>query len=379
MPGNYEIVQVPEQGHQVMNNETNKQVETFEKNFFDWLLSKPSLVGASSSQAEEISPARASSSPVVEENQKPPNEDRSAKIRVEEEWEELDPLESEEIDFPYYNESPPTTLGEVPTVYNRFESLLQKQLKAKIEAKPPLFPWEESGYDTNYPDVEAQGLVSPIRLLASQMKNIRWRNLSIPLTDSVAYQLLKSCQEIVQSDLLPGSRLVKAVDNLFPGQSQSLNNLAGLVLVGQTRDGELISSRVTDYNTATPRQQMLLSLLAAKEILSSLTLTCVMNQSVVRRQWETAVGWINIEAEYFIPQDRSSACLRIKGQLPVAGSLKLQGGESYQTTAQCSDAGTLSVELFAPKPDQKLQLTIKLLNGEEPLKFAVCLQPNSKS
>ncbi|NEQ38213.1 MAG: hypothetical protein F6K40_18880 [Okeania sp. SIO3I5] len=354
-----------------MNNETNKEVETFEKNFFDWLLSKPN--------SEEISPALASSSPVVEENQKPPNEDRLAKIRVEEEWEELDPLDSEEIDFPYYNESPPTTLGEVPTVYNRFESLLQKRLKAEIEAKLPLFPWEESGYDTDYPDVETQNWVSQIPLWVSQMKNIRWRNLSIPLTDSVAYQLLKSCQEIVQSDLLPGKRLVEAVENLFPGQSQSLNNLAGLVLVGQTRDGELMSSRVTDYNTATPRQQMLLSLLAAKEILASLTLTCHLNESVVRREWETAVGWINIEAEYSIPKDRSSACLRIKGQLPAAGSLKLQGGESYETTAQCSEPGTLSVELFAPKPDQKLQLTINLLNGEEPLNFAVCLQPNSKS
>ena len=121
------------------------------------------------------------------------------------------------------------TLGEVSTVYNRFESLLQKRLKSEIEAKPPLFPWEKSGYDTEYPDVEAQDWVSPIHLWTSQMKNIRWRNLSIPLTDSIFAQLLHSCQEIVQSNSLPGSRLVKAVDNLFPGQSQSLNNLAALV------------------------------------------------------------------------------------------------------------------------------------------------------
>ena len=340
-----------------MNNETNKQVETFEKNFFDWLLSKPS-----STEISTVGGSRKSM------------DNMEAKIRVEEEWEELDPLDSEEVDFPYYNESPPMTLGELPTVYNRFESLLQKRLKAKIEAKPPLFPWEEPGYDTDYPDVEAQDWVPSIRLWASQMKNIRWRNLSIPLTESVFAQLLKSCQEIVQSNLLPGKRLVEAVDNLFPGQSQSLNNLAGLVLVGQSRDGELISPQVTTYNTATPRQQMLLSLLAAKEILSSLTLTCHLNQSVVRRQWETAVGWINIEAEYSIAEDRSSACLRIKGQLPAAASLKLQGGESCQTTAQRSDPGTLWVELFDPQPDQKYELIIKLFNWDEPLKFAVCLQ-----
>ncbi len=357
MLGNYEIVQVPEQGYQVMNKETNKQVETFEKNFFDWLLSEPS--------SEEIS--------TVGGNRKS-MDNRSANIRVEEEWEELDPLDSEEIDFPYYDESPPMTPGELPTVYNRFESLLQKRLKAEIEAKPPRFPWEEAGYITDYPDVESQDWVSSIPLWVSQMKNIRWRNLSIPLTENVFAQLLQSCQEIVQSDLLPGIRLVKAVDDLFPDQSQSLNNLAGLVLVGQTRDGELISPQVTTYNTATSRQKMLLSLLAAQEILSSLTLTCVMNESVVRREWETSVGWINIEAEYSIPKDGSSASLRIKGELPEAASLKLQGGKA-QTTAQRSDPGSLWVELFDPQPDQKYELTIKLLNWQEPLKFAVCLHP----
>ncbi len=343
-----------------MNNETNKQVETFEKNFFDWLLSEPS--------STEISPVGDSRNSM---------DNIEAQIRVEEEWEELDPLDSEEIDFPYYNESPPTTPGELPTVYNRFESLLQKRLKAEIQAKPPRFPWEEPGYITDYPDVETNNLVSPIGLWVSQMKNIKWRNLSIALTDNVFAQLLQSCQEIVQSDLLPGKRLVEAVDNLFPGQSQSLNNLAGLVLVGQTRDGELISSQITTYNNATPQQQMLLSLLAAQEILSSLTLTCHLNQAVVRRQWETAVGGINIEAEYSIPENSSSPFLRIKGELPAAASMKLQGGE-IQTTAQRSDAGTLWVELFDPQPNQKLQLTIKLLDWEEPLKFALCLQANSE-
>jgi len=310
-----------------MNNETNKQVKTFEKNFFDWLLPKPNS-------------------------------------------QELDPLDSEEIDCPD-SEGPPMPLGEIPTVYNRFESLLQKRLKAKIESKPPIFPWERPGSNTEYPDVEDQDWFPSISLWASQMKNIRWRNLSIPLTDSVFAQILQSCQEIVQSDLLPGSRLIQAVDNLFPGQSQSLNNLAGLVRAGPIRG--VLPDQVTTYNSATPNQQMLLSLLAAEEILSSLTLTCHLNQGVQKRQWETAVGWINIEAEYSVPQDISSASLRIKGEMPKAGSLQIQGGE-VQTTSKRSDPGTLWVELFDPRPDQKYELTIKLLNWDEPLKFAVCLQ-----
>lgn len=354
MPGNYEIVQVPEQGHQVMNNETNKQVEIFEKNFFDWLLSKPN--------STEIST-------VIDS----PKSINNMEAEVKEELDELYPDDSEEIGCLNCNGRPPMPLGEVLTVYNRFESLLQKRMKTEIESKPPLFPWEEVGYDTDYPDVEAKDLVFPIPPWASQMKNIKWRNLSIPLTYSVFTRLLQSCQEIVQSNLLPGSRLVKVVDNLFPGQSQSLNHLASLVLVGQTRDGELPSLEIITYNSATPRQQMLLSLLAAKEILSSLTLICYLNGSVVRRQWETAVGLINIEAEYYIAEDKSSASLRCKGELPEAASLKLQGGEA-QTTAQCSEAGTLLVELFDPEPEQKYELTVKFSNWEEPLKFAVCLQ-----
>ncbi|MEB3343056.1 hypothetical protein [Okeania sp.] len=342
-----------------MNNETNKQVETFEEKFFDWLLSEPnsteiSTLGGSRKSMDKLETV----------------------ISIEEQWSELDPLESEEIDFSYYDEGPPTTLGEVPTVYNRFESLLKKRLKAEIEAKPPLFPWEKPGCTMEYPEVDTDlsrtvDWFSQVSLWVSQIKNIKWRNLSLPLTDSVFTEILQSCQEKATSDLLPGIRLVRAVENLFPGQSQSLNSLAGLVLLGQARDGE-VPIQVASYDTATPKQQMLLSLLAAKEILESLTLNCHLNQSVVTREWETTLGWINIEAEYSIPEDSSAASLRIKGELPAAASLKLQGGEN-QTISQSYAPGTLRVEIFNPQPEQKYELTIKLLDWEEPLKFTVCL------
>ncbi|NES68861.1 MAG: hypothetical protein F6K24_28355 [Okeania sp. SIO2D1] len=205
------------------------------------------------------------------------------------------------------------------------------------------------------------------------MNNIKWGKLNIPLTETVFAQLLQSCQDLVPSDLLPGSKLVRAVDSLFPNQSQSLNDLAGLVLVGGTRDGELISNYITAYNTATQKQQMLLSLLAAQEIISSLSLTCHLNQSVTKREWQTALGCLTIEAEYYIPEDRSSACLRIKGQLPEAASFQLQGRE-VQATTQRSDPGTLCVELFDPQPEQTYQLIIKFLNWEQSLKFVVRLQ-----
>ncbi len=359
--GNYETIQDPEQGHQSMNNETSKQVEAFEENFFDWLLSKPS--------STEVSE--------VVENQKP-IDNRPEKIRVEKlKWEESDQLDSEEIDFPCQDESQLLTLREIPTVYNRFETLLQKRLKASIEAKPPRFPWENHllDYEYEYPDVEQGDWVPPIRLWASQVKNLSRGRLPIPLTETVFAQLLESCQELVYSDLRPGSRLVRAVDNLFGGQSQSLNDLAGLVLAGRTRDGELIPNQVTAYNDATPKQQMLLSLLAAQEIFSFLTLTCRLNQSALERQWQTAVGWLTIKTEYFIPQDNSSAYLTINAQLPAAASLEIQA-RGVQKNAQRLDAGNLCIELFEPQPEQKYELIIKFLNWKQPLKFVVCLEKN---
>ncbi|MGK7920205.1 MAG: hypothetical protein AB4080_09410 [Trichodesmium sp.] len=342
----------------MMNNETNKQVETFEKNFFDWLLSEPS--------SQEVSVAGDGQIPM---------DNREETIRVEElYWEELDPLDSEEIDFPCQNESQPLISGEAPSMlyYNRFESLLQKRLKAEIAAKPPRFPWEEPGHTTEYPDVESQDWV-PQNLWGSQIKNIRWRNLSIPLTESVFAQILQSCQEIINSDLLPGRKLLRAVDNLFPGQSQSLNNLAGLVLVGPARDGELISAQVSAYDTATPKQQMLLSLLAAKEILASLSLSCNLNQSITTRQWETLVGSITIEAEYSTLEDNSATSLKVKAQVPEGATLQLQGRESCQAISQRSNPGTLWVELLNPEPEETYELIIKLLNWEQPLKFVVSL------
>lgn len=357
MPGSYEIISIPERVHQLMNNETNKQVETFEDIFFDWLL-KPSSKGVSNVGESQV-----------------PIKNGKEELRVEElEWEELDPLDSEEFDYSYDNEGRPLTSGEVSTVYNRFEAVLQRQLKAKIETKPPRFPWESSllNYDAEYPEVEVNNWFPP-NLWASQMKNIKWGGLNIPLTEDVFAQLLQSCQDVL-SDLRPGSRLVRAVDSLFPNESQSLNDLAGLVLVGGTRDGELVSNRITAYETATPKQQMLLSLLAAQEIISSLSLVCYLNGSVTRREWQTALGWVNIEAKYYVPEGGSGACLRIKGdELPEAASFRLEGG-GVEATAQRSDAGSLCVELFDLQPEETYQLIIKFLNCEQSLKFVVRLQ-----
>jgi hypothetical protein len=349
-----------------MNNETNKQVEAFEKKFFDWLLLQPT--------STEVSKVGENNQPIPINNN---NIGREEKIGVELEWEELDPLDSEEIDFPHKNdESRSLRLGEIPTVQNRFETLLQERLKAEIQTKPPRFPWEQDlvDYDADYPDVEYGNWVPPIHLWASQRQNLRWGLLPIPLTETIFAQLLELCQDIAQSDLLPGRKLVEAVDSLFPGQTQSLNDLAGLVLAGQARDGGLNPNQVTSYNTATLKQQMLLSLLAAREIISSLTLTCDLNQSSVQREWQTALGGIAIEAEYYIPEDKSSPYLRVQTQLPEAGSIELQGTK-LKATAERSDPGNLSVELFDPQPDGKYELTIRFLNWEQkPLKFTICLQ-----
>ncbi|MDJ0555382.1 MAG: hypothetical protein QNJ68_13255, partial [Microcoleaceae cyanobacterium MO_207.B10] len=216
----------------------------------------------------------------------------------------------------------------------------------------------------------------PIHLWASQMQNLRWGLRPIPLTESIFAELLENCQEMAKSSLRSGSKLVRAVDSLFPGQTQSLNDLAGLVLAGPARDGELNPNQIDNYNAATPKQQMLLSLLAAQEIISSLTLNCDLNQSLVKRQWQTALGWIQIEAEYYISQDKSSPSLKVKVQLPEAASIELEG-KKVKATAERSDPGNLCVELFDPEPGQIYQLVIRFSNWEQKsLKFAVFPKQN---
>lgn len=306
------------------------------------------------------------------------------------EVEDYDPLDSEGTDFAIANSSAlpafsphsgsqPLRSGEIFTVQDRYYALLKRRLQTEIQRHPPLFPWESeiSDYEPDLVDSTVTEQV-PLRLWAAQLRNL---NIPVPVPEVVLAQLLDQCQSVLQSSMREGAKLVRAVEGLFPNQTHTLNDLAGMVLMSPSRSGsieapsnvpaglgEANAKLPNTYEQATPEQQMVLSLLAVREILQSLTLKVAASQSVVERQWLTAAGLLTLELRY---QPQGEARLRVQGRMPCGGSLTLQA-ESAQAIAHRLDAGGLSVELFNIDPHQTYTLEVKFdLPEQEPLTFAV--------
>ncbi|NJL37841.1 MAG: hypothetical protein HC899_14710, partial [Leptolyngbyaceae cyanobacterium SM1_4_3] len=210
---------------------------------------------------------------------------------------------------------------------------------AEIEHKPPLFPWETEVceyFDSATPDVV------PAYFWTTQLQNL---SLPIPMPETILANLLEQCQEVVQTSLREGAKLVQAVESLFPGQSNALNQLAGLVLASPSRSVAVASqpSRFqegfpSDYDVATPAQRMALSLIAAREIIESLTLTISPSQTQAERQWQTAAGTLTLMADYQIATGR----LRVQGELPCPGSLQFQGADAERSPSGLTPAASAS-------------------------------------
>ena len=344
-----------------MNNETNRDAEAFDRHFLNWISEAPA--NALSEDEENFTgPFPSQEWGDTEENSE----------REYWEWDEPDPYDYQ---VGVHNEpAQPLTIGEITTVQDRFQTLLKERLKASIESNPPLFPWETEmqSYDHDYPDDVAPQWVPPLHLWTPQMQNIRWGRLPIPIAQGVFAQLLEPCQNLVMSSLREGSKLVRAVDSLFPGQSQELNELAGLVLTSAVR-GDLDIKDFPNYEAATADQQMVLSLMAAREIIDALTLNCPANQPPVSREWLTALGSLTLEAKYQSRSDTEQLMpsLRVECQFPGGGSLELKG-ENAEATAQRPNSGHLSVELFDPQPDKTYALEVRFQNFDaRPLMFAI--------
>ncbi len=337
-----------------MNNRSNRNEDAFEGQFLNWLLSKSKESDASRDE-ENLNPLT----------------DLEDISRVEYlEWDEPDPLDDEDIDF-LYPESQKLRLGEIPTVQDRFQTLLKERLKAEIVSNPPLFPWETEvkDYAYDYPDVAADEWVPSLHLWTANLPNIRWGKLPIPLTEKVFAQLLESCQELAQSGLKEGAKMVQAVERaLFPQENETLNDLTLLIFRGELRGADI--TEVSRYEAATPEQKMLLSLLAAREIMGSLTLNCSLNQQPIERQWLTAAGLLNLEAAYE-SVEKNRASVRVECELPTGGSVELKAGEAKAIT-QRPNSGYLSVELFEVQANKTYPLIIRFQNQEhKPLKFTI--------
>jgi hypothetical protein len=297
----------------------------------------------------------------------------------------VDPLDSEEVSalsadsdelssIPFWEISS-LEFGEIPAVQERFYTLLKRRLRAEIERNPPLFPWETRLYD--YDSERPDWVTSEVSTQFWQIQR-QTLNLPIPMPDALLERLFEQCREVAQSSLREGVKLVQAVEALFPGQSQALNQMAGLVLASPSRSGTLTRSQnappesgfPSHYDVATPAQQMVLSLLAAREILDTMTLKVSPHQPKAERQWLTAVGPLMLEVEY---QPEMNQRVRVQAELPCQGNLRFYS-KTEQATAQRANPGWLGVELFNLALNQTYSLEVQLETAEpSSLVFAVHL------
>lgn len=275
--------------------------------------------------------------------------------------------------------------GETPAVQDRFYALLKRRLETEIQRNPPLFPWESElhdyepnpGYSAVGSGTVPQAEIAAAGKVPAWLWNNQLQTFNLPITvpDAILAQLFQQCREVVHSALLDGVKLVRAVEGLFPDQAQALNHLAGMVITSPARSGTDASQLAEaglprSYEEAVPTQQMVLSLLAAREILGALTLSVSPSQPIVERQWLTELGALTLRAEY---EPGQSSRLRVEGTFPCGGSMTLQGN-GLQAIAQRPDAGALSAELLDQQANQLCSLEIQFAGQEQdPLVFAIRL------
>ncbi|HYX15667.1 MAG TPA: PatU [Nostoc sp.] len=251
-------------------------------------------------------------------------------------------------------------LGEIPTVLDRFQTVLKNRLQIQAQDHPPLFPWETQLID--YPDCvdePSMTLVPSWGWMVQQSK----LNLPRPLPERVFQQLLEKCQSMVTSSVPLGAKLVQVVENFFPNESQALNDIAGLVLRSTYRSVSTLDmpNIQSDYSDLQPRQQMALSLLAAKQLLENLTLPLSAASPVVERQWLTTVGDLNIKVEY---QSVGITKLLVQAELPVKGTLTLRTSGTL-AMATSSTPGYLSVELGCEQLNPTYTLEVEFPEVDE--------------
>lgn len=254
-------------------------------------------------------------------------------------------------------------LGDVPAVQDRYHALLKSRLQSEIEKNPPLFPWEteQHAYEADW-------------IWSRQLKHIQ---LPVQVPGELLTKLLERCQQLAQSSLKEGAKLVQAVEELFPNQPDALNHLAGLVMTSPVRSGGATATPPaganfpSSYETAAHAQQMVLSLLAAREILNTLTLTVSSYRPVAERQWESHYGTVRLKASY---EAQFPTSIRLQVALPCDGQLSLQDTEC-NLVSQRSTAGYLGLELMEPQVGQVYTLKVVLSDQtESPLTFTIRLQ-----
>lgn len=295
--------------------------------------------------------------------------------------------------------------GDTPVISERSQTILKSRLRDEISHHPPLFPWETEIVDyepetIDFPPGQVvpsifghpyphSGVRSGIDFWTPQLPKM---NGLMPMPQEVLGQLLEQCSQAIKSNLREWAKLVHIVEKtLFPGRFQELNRIATRLSVAQQHRSAATPPQISEkseksdsdkagdldfpiaYELATPSQQMLMSLLAAREIMGNLMLELSPRQPRLSREWLTADGLLSLEISYYPGNLQVASVLKVGATLPCGGSMSLIGDRT-QTESERANPGILSVELSDRHVQQNYLLEVRLDSSEQnPLTFAVCL------
>lgn len=255
-------------------------------------------------------------------------------------------------------------LGEGSVLEDRFYSLLKNRMRAQIEAHPPLFPWESEMLE--YEDVTVQWL--------PQLQALQ---LPVPLPQAVLSELFQQCQDLVQTVHQTGLRLVRSVEPLVSPTGFELQSLAQVVALGTARDDERTQAYLLgqtlpqNYETATPQQQAVLTLLAAQQLLQKMTLTLSSQTPSQGQLWATAVGPVEVTATY-TESLLGQGQIELWADLPLGGQMHCQGPD-HLWQAERSTAGRVNLVVPCQPSVQAYAVDLWLDGCADPLKFLVRL------
>ncbi len=262
--------------------------------------------------------------------------------------------------------------GAIHAVQERFQALLKQRLLLEYENNPPLFPWEtEVG---EYSAEVASTGPSGVSLWRTHVSTLSITNL---LPERLLDNLFARCQDIARSPIKQGVRLVRAVEDFFPDHGDLLEPIANMVLVpayrsdraAQTAVIQELAAATGGYDLALPEQQIALSMLAAQEILGTLTLCVDADKPQVHRHWVTAWGVLKLSVSYEANQ------LTVAAVLPKGGQVCLSAGDAEQR-ARRSHPGPLDVVWTNPAVESPYSLEVSLMGEDQPLNFFVNVTAN---
>jgi hypothetical protein len=364
-----------------MNNDTEQELNDILASIKQWLQNAPSgalAMDAIADSSLERSAIDSSLDPLEWEELDPPSASAEPAVSSQEHQEVPSPSGSPMV----YK----SNWGEIPTVQQRFQSILKQRIQSEIEDRLPLFPWETSISDYELDEPAPLAVANYLSALKQWLPQLNALNISQKLPEAVLAQVLQGCLTVVATPRKLGSQIVKAVGEMFPEGGQSLNDMAGLVLAGGFPGRGTSTAiapetiEVADYASATLDQQMALSLMAAQQIINSLTLSVSAAKPNLHRQWQTVYGAVDLQLTYQgsqeLPRRGFNPSIRVQVWLPKGGKMTIDNPHGSVTTERAYP-GYLSAELFDLQPNQLYPLEIKLLEGEQtPLSFAISVTNN---